>query len=176
MRITKDNAYEFRSHVQVMLSNIMEMSPTESSDISKNVEKSIYNYSIQESIKRNLIRKWENPAFKQIYVNRLRSIYMNLQSSPEFRNLVRSDKISAKTLSTMTHQEFNPQRWERLIDQKTKRDASKFNTDIQASTDVYQCKRCKSRKCVYSEQQIRSADESMTVFVTCLDCGKQWKC
>lgn len=174
MKITTSNANEFRVHVGEMLVKVTQMDDVEI--LMKNVEKSIYNYSIQESKKRNLIRKWENPAFKQIYVNRLRSIYMNLQSSPTFKDRVVTGEITAKELSTMTHQQFNPERWELLIDQKCKRDASKFNTDIQASTDVYQCKRCKSRKCVYSEQQIRSADESMTVFVTCLDCGKQWKC
>ena len=33
----------------------------------------------------------------------------------------------------------------------------------QAETDAFQCGRCKQRKCVYRQQQTRSADEPMTV-------------
>ena len=33
----------------------------------------------------------------------------------------------------------------------------------QAETDAFQCSRCKQRKCVYRQQQTRSADEPMTV-------------
>lgn len=33
----------------------------------------------------------------------------------------------------------------------------------QAETDAFQCSRCKQRKCLYRQQQTRSADEPMTV-------------
>lgn len=144
--------------------------------ITTNLEKGVYNYSIQEAGKRNIIKKWENPSFLNLYIDRLRTVYMNMQSNRELVASIKEGKVEPQQLAFMTHQQFCPQKWKSLIEQKLKRDASKFMTNIQASTDVYQCKRCKSRKCVYYEQQIRSADESMTIFVTCLDCGKQWKC
>jgi transcription elongation factor S-II len=75
----------------------------------------------------------------------------------------------------MTHQEMKPERWAELIAKKIKRDASRFDTNIEASTDMYTCKKCKSKKCTYYEMQTRSADEPATIFVTCLDCGKHWK-
>ena len=75
----------------------------------------------------------------------------------------------------MTHQEMNPGRWTALIQQKALRDQSKLTTNIEASTDMYTCKKCKSKRCTYYELQIRSADEPATIFVTCLDCGKHWK-
>ena len=56
-----------------------------------------------------------------------------------------------------------------------KRDVSKFNTNTQASTDMFTCRKCKSKRCTYYELQTRSADEPATIFVTCLDCGKNWK-
>ena len=75
----------------------------------------------------------------------------------------------------MTHQEMKPSRWKELIDQKIKRDENKYNTCIQASTDMFTCRKCKSKRCTYYELQTRSADEPATIFVTCLDCGKNMK-
>ena len=43
------------------------------------------------------------------------------------------------------------------------------------ATDQYQCGRCHKRLCTYYQLQTRSADEPMTTFVTCLNCGKRWK-
>ena len=43
------------------------------------------------------------------------------------------------------------------------------------ATDQYQCSRCHKRECTYYQLQTRSADEPMTTFVTCLNCGKRWR-
>ena len=44
-----------------------------------------------------------------------------------------------------------------------------------ASTDMFQCGKCKQRKCTYYQMQTRSADEPMTTFVTCTVCDNRWK-
>ena len=40
---------------------------------------------------------------------------------------------------------------------------------------IFRCRRCKSYKTTYYEMQTRSADEPMTVFITCHNCGSRWK-
>ena len=40
---------------------------------------------------------------------------------------------------------------------------------------LFQCGKCKSWKTTYDQKQTRSADESMTSFVSCLACGNNWK-
>jgi transcription elongation factor S-II len=142
--------------------------------IATNLEKAIFNYAIKEATQKKIIKKWENPHFKQLYVDRLRTIVNNLRNS-EILQQLQSDELKPQTFAFMTHQEMNPARWSSLIQQKIKRDASKFNTNIEASTDMFTCKKCKSKKCTYYELQTRSADEPATIFVTCLDCGKHWK-
>lgn len=139
-----------------------------------NLEKGIFNYAIKEATSKKIIKKWENSAFVQLYTDRLRTVYMNLKNS-EFRELILTDCIEPQTIAFMTHQEMNPKRWYLLIQQKILRDKSKLTTNIEASTDMYTCKKCKSKRCTYYELQIRSADEPATIFVTCLDCGKHWK-
>ena len=52
---------------------------------------------------------------------------------------------------------------------------NKFETNIEASTDTFTCRKCKSKKCTYMQIQTRSADEPMTLYVTCIECGNRWK-
>jgi len=47
--------------------------------------------------------------------------------------------------------------------------------DEGTGTDLIQCKRCKQHNCAYTEVQTRSADEPMTLFVLCKNCGNRWK-
>lgn len=141
--------------------------------LATNLEKAIFNYAIKEANHRKIIKKWENPNFKQLYVDRLRSIYLNLNDS--IIEQLKTNELKPQTYAFMTHQEMNPERWKSLIEDKIKRDASKFKTNIEASTDMFICKKCKSKKCTYYELQTRSADEPATIFITCLDCGKHWK-
>ena len=51
----------------------------------------------------------------------------------------------------------------------------KYEPKLEASTDDFKCWKCKSKKCTYYQLQTRSADEPMTTFVTCINCGKRWK-
>ena len=139
-----------------------------------NLEKGIFNYAIKEANSKKIIKKWDNIFFAQLYIDRLRTIYINLKN-PDFQELVKIDEIAPQTIAFMTHQEMNPDRWKELIKNKMVRDASKYVTNIAASTDMYTCKKCRSKKCTYYELQTRSADEPATIFVTCLDCGKHWK-
>jgi transcription elongation factor S-II len=137
-----------------------------------NIEKSVFNYAIKESTFQKIVKKWENPFFAQVYLNRLRSVYANLAT---LTRMLSTGEIQAKDVGFMTHQEIQPEKWMTLIENKIIRNASKYNNNIEASTDMFTCKKCKSKRCTYYELQTRSADEPATIFVTCLDCGKHWK-
>lgn len=144
-------------------------------DISTNIEKGVYNWAIQHASKNNIVKKWSNPFFVTLYIDRLRSVYINLKK-PNVVALILEKTISAKDLAFMTHQEICPDKWKKLIEDKKVRDKQKYEPNIEASTDNFTCNKCKSKKCTYYQLQTRSADEPMTTFVTCLECGKRWKC
>jgi DNA-directed RNA polymerase subunit M/transcription elongation factor TFIIS len=171
------NPEQFRANVRGKLLLLLRGTSSDNPNlvnIEVNIEISIYNYAIKEATTKKIVRKWENSQFAQIYVDRLRSVYMNMKD-PAFIQMITSEDISAIQVGFITHQEMCPERWRDLIDRKTKRDQSRFTQNIEASTDMFKCKKCKSKRCTYYELQTRSADEPATIFITCLDCGKQFK-
>ena len=60
-----------------------------------------------------------------------------------------------------------------MLDEKYKKDQFTYNSKPEAMTDQFKCG--KSAECSYYEIQTRSADEAMTIFVTCINCGNRWK-
>jgi transcription elongation factor S-II len=148
---------------------------------STHLEKAIYNCTIKEAKNRNVIRKWENKYFTLLYVTRLRSIIKNISNNyltynEKLYDKIKNHELKAVNLAAMRHQEMNPGVWSELIDAKIKRDKNATTLNIASSTDEFFCYRCKTRKCTFYQLQTRCADEPMTTFVTCLNCGNHWKC
>lgn len=138
-----------------------------------NLEKGIYNYTIRESTTRNVIKKWENTKFCQIYIDRLRSIYLNLKN-PVFLGKIQRMEIKSVEYATMTHQDIQPEIWKGLIEKKNQIEESMLSVNVKANTDLYTCRKCKSRNIYFTETQTRSADEQSTITLLCLSCGKRW--
>jgi transcription elongation factor S-II len=164
------NPLNFRANIVILLNGLFDCEK-----YGNNLEKGIFNYSLKECQNHKIIKKWDNPKFVTIYINKLRSIFFNLQKNKEIITQVKEKTLQPHLIAFMTHQELNPKRWELLIDKKIKRDKNLFELNIEAATDTFTCKKCKSNKCTYYQLQTRAADEPMTVFVTCIDCGKKWK-
>ena len=144
------------------------------------IEKSIYNYTIKLSKKKRIERKWENSLFKNLYLSKVRSIYSNLDpnsyiQNTEFKNKVTSNEIDIDNIANISSYDIYPEIWKELLDNKIKRDKLKYELKPEAMTDVFKCRKCNSRSCSYYEVQTRSADEPMTQFINCLDCGNRWR-
>ncbi len=139
-----------------------------------NLEKGIFNYTLKEAEQRKIVKKWDNKHFVLIYQSHLRSILQNL--SKKLIEEVNDGSLQAHKIAFMNHQELDYDRWKEFIDAKSKRDKNKFETNMAASTDTFTCRKCKGKKCTYYLQQVRSSDEPMTCYVTCLDCNNRWKC
>jgi len=142
----------------------------------KNLEKGIFNWSLKEAKNRKVVKQWTNPYFVRIYLDHLRSIYNNLKNNGEHLiESVETKKIKSHEIAFMSHQELNPERWAEAIRLKSIRDKNKYEQNMEAVTDSFTCRKCRSKKCTYYELQTRSADEPMTLFITCIDCGTKWK-
>ena len=165
-----ENPDEFRKNIvnRLSLKNLNESN-------SENLEKGIYNFSLKEATNKKLTKKWDNPLFVRIYLDRLKTIYYNLDNSC-LVDMIKTKKVRAHEVAFMTHQEMDPERWSSLIEAKIKRDKKKYETRMVAATDTFTCRNCKSNECTYYQLQTRSADEPMTTFVTCINCGNKWRC
>jgi len=159
----------FRNNIRKKINNILQNEKN-----SLNLEKGIFNYSLKEAERHKIVKKWDNKYFVQIYLDHLRSIMYNLKK--EIIQQISDGTMKPHVVAFMTHQELCPEKWNQLIDAKSKRDKNKFETNIAAATDVFTCRKCKGNQCTYYQMQTRSADEPMTTFVTCLLCSSRWKC
>lgn len=113
------------------------------------------------------------------YKAKIRSLFVNLKdkNNPSFRESVISGDTPAENLATMSTADMASE--DRKAANRKIEEENLFKglgaEEQQAETDAFQCGRCKQRKCRYRQQQTRSADEPMTTFVTCTNCGNRWK-
>jgi transcription elongation factor S-II len=172
---TITNPQEFRENIRAKLLKYI----TDESKC-KNLEKGIYNYCIKESTQKQIVKKWDNVYFTQLYIDRLRTIFNNLSKTPvagpSLIDRIMKTNIKPHEIAFMTHQEISPEQWTSLLSDKKIREENIYAPKLEASTDGFTCRKCKSKECSYYQLQTRSADEPMTTFVTCITCGNRWKC
>jgi len=175
MSFIVENPIEFRQNLRTKLNSFIK-----NKNKSTNLEKAVFNYTICQSKQRKIVRKWDNKYFVQLYINRFRSIYNNINPKLSTCNKkllknFKKKKVSPRDLAFMKHQDMNPKIWKELVDAKIKRDKNLTEVDMSAATDEFKCYKCQKRQCTYYQLQTRSADEPMTTFITCLNCGNRWK-
>eukprot|EP01001_Neometanema_parovale_P007991 NODE_4272_length_1089_cov_18.699793_g4073_i0.p1 GENE.NODE_4272_length_1089_cov_18.699793_g4073_i0~~NODE_4272_length_1089_cov_18.699793_g4073_i0.p1 ORF type:complete len:289 (+),score=56.85 NODE_4272_length_1089_cov_18.699793_g4073_i0:104-970(+) len=114
------------------------------------------------------------------YKNAFRKLEFNLKDAKNsaLRSNILTGSITALQLVKMTPQQLaNPSLKAEHARADALKTAEKLREEPRASTtDVFQCGKCKGRRCAYTQVQIRRADEPMTTFVNCMICGNRWRC
>ncbi|XP_062847420.1 transcription elongation factor A protein 3 isoform X5 [Trichomycterus rosablanca] len=113
------------------------------------------------------------------YKNRVRSRISNLKDpkNPNLRRNVLGGAIELSRIATMTAEEMASDELKQLrnvMTQEAIREHQMAKTGG-TTTDLLQCPKCKKKNCTYNQVQTRSADEPMTTFVLCNECGNRWK-
>jgi len=141
-----------------------------------NLEKGVFNSTIDKCKKNNTPLKWSNKIFVRHYVRCGQKIIANITytpNAPEIKNSIISGTIKPEQVGFMTHRDLRPELWAEL---DLIRKAKYLTEDEQEHDGLFKCGKCKSMKTTYTQVQTRSADEGMTTFVHCTNCGKRWKC
>ena len=120
----------------------------------RNLEKAIYNWSIDKSKENKIITKWSSSQFCNLYTSKLFVVLSNLSPDSGVNNTYLSDQINSGHIKSykvpyMTHQQLFPERWDQIIKMKIERDKSKYEINIEATTSEFKCWKCKGRKCTY---------------------------
>jgi len=100
------------------------------------------------------------------YRTKVRSLFLNLKDpkNPNLRKRVVSKEISAERVATMSSEEMASSEMKqelKKIENENMKNAVTPKGE-KATTDQFQCGKCKQRKVSYSQAQTRSADEPMT--------------
>ena len=121
-----NNPEEFRKAVLIQLEDVLDKQTT----IAVNLEKGIYNYCIKEAGEKNIVKKWDNVYFTQFYVDKMRSIITNLEKNADLRKRITQKEIKSGELAFMTHQQMNPAKWQKMLDDKKIRDENRYAPKI----------------------------------------------
>lgn len=148
----------------------------------KDLEIGIYNWCIDYSSTNNIFPGWKNDVFLKMYNNKLVSILSNLDPNSYLQNShlltrLKNGDFKPHEIPFMEPYELNPDKWITILKNKRQKEQSLLDSNMEAKTDLFKCGKCKQRKCSYYEMQIRSADESATIFITCLNpsCKNKWR-
>lgn len=145
----------------------------------KDMEIGIFNWCIQKADYFRIIKNWKSSKFVTLYKDKARSIISNIDKDSYICNNRLIDRLKEHEflpheVPFMEPERSFPERWKDILDEKMKKDLA-FEEKPEAMTNQFKCGKCKKRDCIYRELQVRSADEPMTLFITCLNCGNRWR-
>lgn len=119
------------------------------------------------------------PESNAEYKAKVRSLFQNLKikSNPGLREGVVNGGIDPTRFVNMTNDELKSaeRRAEETQMQKENLRDAQVPMPEKSISNALQCGKCGQKKVSYSQAQTRSADEPMTTFCECTNCGKRWK-
>lgn len=111
---------------------------------------------------------WKNPEFRRLYTSRVRSLVYAIRNNDKskFLDRIKSGELKPNTFDTK-------EIWDLWYQEPKKEVVEKKPEEYEDG--MFKCGKCKSMKTTYVEKQTRSADEPMTLFITCRMCGHVMK-
>lgn len=132
---------------------------------------------LAEQIESAIFAEIKNTELK--YKNRVRSRVSNLRDNrnPDLRLNVLRGIISPQRMAKMDSNEMASEDMKKLRDKITKQTIQEHQMAVTGgtATNLIKCPKCKKSNTTYNQVQTRSADEPMTTFCFCNECGKRWK-
>jgi hypothetical protein len=144
------------------------------------LEKAIFESTYHTSQKKYIACNWKVLPFCELYRQCLRTVISNIHPASPVHNArlltrIQDGEFTLSMVPFMTAYDMFPEKWFALKDKLLQREQKILEGNKSRATDQFKCRRCQKRECTYYELQTRSADEPMTIFITCLNCGKEWR-
>ncbi len=140
----------------------------------KLLEQTVYDKLLAEYPQVNLT------IFTNMYNNLMRHLWVNLDptaylQNTYLKNSVLDGSIQIKDIPYLSNRELYPDKWRAYNKREEIELHYQINGEAYVPTTLFTCKRCKKNKCKYFQLQVRSCDEGMTNFITCMNCNNHWK-
>jgi transcription elongation factor S-II len=169
---------QYRSHALKCLTKTLG-SVLSTQDLVK-LELAILQSAMTDSTNKQVFKHFDNSLFQTVYMQSLRRFIGNLDPNSYVKNAFLLKKIIQKdltidNLATMNIMDYSPTLYTELNDRMLLREKQQLEGNKALATDLFKCGRCHKRECTYYELQTRSADEPMTKFISCLNCGNHWR-
>jgi transcription elongation factor S-II len=144
------------------------------------LERCIYNTTIRRANERHVGRTWSHKPFGELYRMIAKTIAANFHPSSYVKNTElferwRAGETSFEDICNMDSYQMFEARWRDNFVAQQAQEKRQLEGNRAMATDRFTCTRCWKKECTYYEMQTRSADEPMTIFITCLNCGKHWR-
>ncbi|TFA98282.1 Transcription elongation factor S-II [Trichoderma ghanense] len=113
------------------------------------------------------------------YKKKIRSLFANLKnkSNRDLGKRVMSGDIAPERFVSMTDEDLKSEDQRRMEMELEKENMKKAQVPMaeKSISDSLECGKCKKKRVSYTQAQTRSADEPMTTFCECMNCGNRWK-
>ncbi len=144
------------------------------------LERCIYNATVLAADQRFIAKTWTFLPFVDLYKMTAKSMAANFHPDSYVKNTelyqrYKDGQVGFAEMISMNSYQLFEGRWRDSFVAQQAREKRQLEGNKAMATDRFYCTRCHKRECTYYEMQTRSADEPMTIFITCINCGKHWR-
>tara|TARA_X000000368_G_scaffold61649_1_gene43507 strand:+ start:994 stop:1512 length:519 start_codon:yes stop_codon:yes gene_type:complete len=149
-------------------------------NIVKNMELCTWNWTIRRTSELGDVPAVNNRYHVARYKQKFLSMMYNLKNSSNLKDKILKGQLKTSVAINLSPQGLWPdgphaQMTEKIADIEMKKlHAANYMHDKDYK-GLFKCGRCRGYKTTFYQMQTRSADEPMTVFVTCHTCNRRWK-
>ena len=128
-----------------------------------NIEKSIYNYTIDICNNSNVCCDWNSEIFKYTYFLTYKKVQNYLNIPNVIENIIKRD-IKSKDVAYLTSQDVYPDKFS---------ESQVFQQEEVQEEGIFVCGKCGSKKTTYYSLQTNR--QIAHDFITCCECKHRWK-
>jgi DNA-directed RNA polymerase subunit M/transcription elongation factor TFIIS len=149
-------------------------------DEKERLEKAILESAMHDATTKHVLKHFDNNLFQICYTSSARRLLSNLSETSYVGNkhllhkLMKGD-LNIEHLSKMSVMDYEPTLYTDLRERQQLREQRQLEGNRSMASDMFECYRCNKRETIFYELQTRSADEPMTKFITCVNCGNHWR-
>lgn len=149
-------------------------------DVCVEIEHGVYNWAVRYAKQHNIIRNWADATFLSCYLRKAMSVKINLDpksyvDNPRVLSRLDAGEFKPYDIAFMKPENVKPERWQTHVEALMLREQKALRSQLIAKTNRFWCKKCGKNETSYYEQQTRSGDEPMSIFIFCINCGNKWR-